>query len=80
MLYDRGVYIEAKPFSIGFRIEHPQDLIDRARFGDYAGHKILGAADYKLVHHCKMDVLFIASACVQGASCGGNFRSRTGGN
>ncbi|MCL1492988.1 MAG: NAD(P)/FAD-dependent oxidoreductase [Pseudanabaena sp. Salubria-1] len=53
MLYDRGVYIEAKPFSIGFRIEHPQDLIDRARFGDYAGHKILGAADYKLVHHCK---------------------------
>jgi len=53
MLYDRGVYIEAKPFSIGFRIEHPQTLIDRARFGDYAGHKTLGAADYKLVHHCK---------------------------
>ena len=53
MLYDRGVYIEAKPFSIGFRIEHPQTLIDHARFGDYAGHKILGAADYKLVHHCK---------------------------
>ncbi len=53
MLYDRGVYIEAKPFSIGFRIEHPQDLIDRARYGDYAGHKILGAADYKLVHHCQ---------------------------
>ena len=53
MLYDRGVYIEAKPFSIGFRIEHPQTLIDRARFGDYAGHKILGAADYKLVHHCQ---------------------------
>jgi uncharacterized protein len=53
MLYDRGVYIEAKPFSIGFRIEHPQDLIDRARFGDYAGHKVLGAADYKLVHHCQ---------------------------
>lgn len=53
MLYDRGVYIEAKPFSIGFRIEHPQTLIDRAKFGDYAGHKTLGAADYKLVHHCK---------------------------
>ncbi|MBD2177542.1 NAD(P)/FAD-dependent oxidoreductase [Pseudanabaena sp. FACHB-1998] len=53
MLYDRGVYIEAKPFSIGFRIEHPQTLIDRARFGDYAGHKLLGAADYKLVHHCQ---------------------------
>ncbi|NMF59251.1 NAD(P)/FAD-dependent oxidoreductase [Pseudanabaena yagii] len=53
MLYDHGVYIEAKPFSIGFRIEHPQTLIDRARFGDYAGHKTLGAADYKLVHHCK---------------------------
>ena len=53
MLYDRGVYIEAKPFSIGFRIEHPQTLIDRARFGDYAGNKILGAADYKLVHHCQ---------------------------
>ena len=53
MLYDRGVYIEAKPFSIGFRIEHPQDLIDRARFGDFAGHKTLGAADYKLVHHCQ---------------------------
>jgi uncharacterized protein len=53
MLYDRGVYIEAKPFSIGFRIEHPQTLIDQARFGNYAGNKILGAADYKLVHHCQ---------------------------
>ncbi len=52
MLYDRGVAIEAKPFSIGFRIEHPQSLIDRARFGKFAGDKILGAADYKLVHHC----------------------------
>ena len=51
MLFDRGVYIEAKPFSIGFRIEHPQGLIDRARFGPSAGHPILGAADYKLVHH-----------------------------
>ena len=44
-------HIEAKPFSIGFRIEHPQSLIDRARFGDNAGHPLLGAADYKLVHH-----------------------------
>ncbi len=51
MLHDRGVYIEAKPFSIGFRIEHPQSLIDAARFGPSAGHPILGAADYKLVHH-----------------------------
>jgi len=55
MLHQRGVYVEAKPFSIGFRIEHPQSLIDRARFGAQAGHPILGAADYKLVHHCKGD-------------------------
>ena len=53
MLHERGVYMEAKPFSIGFRIEHPQSLIDRSRFGNYAGNPILGAADYKLVHHCK---------------------------
>jgi len=53
MLHRRGVYIEAKPFSIGFRIEHPQSLIDAARFGPSAGHPVLGAADYKLVHHCK---------------------------
>ena len=53
MLADRGVYIEAKPFSIGFRIEHPQSLIDVCRFGDQAGHPRLGAADYKLVHHCQ---------------------------
>jgi uncharacterized FAD-dependent dehydrogenase len=52
MLYDRGVHVEAKPFSIGFRIEHPQGLIDRCRFGPNAGNPILGAADYKLVHHC----------------------------
>jgi hypothetical protein len=51
MLHDRGVYIEPKPFSIGFRIEHPQSLIDRARYGKNAGHPLLGAADYKLVHH-----------------------------
>ncbi|MGB3208311.1 MAG: NAD(P)/FAD-dependent oxidoreductase [Crinalium sp.] len=53
MLLDRGVYIEAKPFSIGFRIEHPQSVIDRCRFGSLAGHPVLGAADYKLVHHCQ---------------------------
>jgi uncharacterized protein len=51
MLHARGVYIEAKPFSIGFRVEHPQGLIDRARWGRHAGHPLLGAADYKLVHH-----------------------------
>lgn len=53
MLHDRGVYMEAKPFSIGFRVEHPQSIIDQARFGPQAGHALLGAADYKLVHHCK---------------------------
>ena len=52
MLFSRGVYIEAKPFSIGFRVEHPQSTIDRCRFGDRPSHKLLGAADYKLVHHC----------------------------
>lgn len=52
MLLDQGVYIEAKPFSVGLRIEHPQSVIDDARFGKNAGHPILGAADYKLVHHC----------------------------
>ncbi|HJV95209.1 MAG TPA: NAD(P)/FAD-dependent oxidoreductase [Albitalea sp.] len=51
MLHERGVFMEAKPFSIGFRIEHPQSLIDRARFGPNAGNPLLGAADYKLVHH-----------------------------
>src|SRR3954469_14790351 len=53
MLQQRGVYLEAKPFSVGFRIEHPQGVIDRARFGPNAGNPILGAADYKLVHHAK---------------------------
>ena len=51
MLHARGVYVEPKPFSIGVRIEHPQSLIDACRFGAFAGNKILGAADYKLVHH-----------------------------
>ena len=53
MLQKRGIYIEAKPFSVGFRIEHPQSLIDHARFGPNAQHPVLGAADYKLVHHAK---------------------------
>jgi uncharacterized FAD-dependent dehydrogenase len=51
ILHQCGVYIEAKPFSIGFRIEHPQSMIDRFRYGANAGNHILGAADYKLVHH-----------------------------
>jgi uncharacterized FAD-dependent dehydrogenase len=53
MLHERGVFLEAKPFSVGFRIEHPQSLVDQARFGPQAGHPLLGAADYKLVHHCR---------------------------
>ena len=52
LLFERGVHLEAKPFSIGVRVEHPQALIDRARLGKFAGHAELGAADYKLVHHC----------------------------
>jgi uncharacterized FAD-dependent dehydrogenase len=52
VLYDRGVHIEAKPFSIGVRIEHPQSWMDKARFGTCAGHPDLGAADYSLAHHC----------------------------
>ncbi|WP_340317184.1 NAD(P)/FAD-dependent oxidoreductase [Rhizorhabdus argentea] len=52
MLHDRGVHVEAKPFSIGVRIEHPQSWIDRARFGPCAGHPDLGAAAYSLSHHC----------------------------
>jgi len=51
MLYRHAVTMEAKPFSVGFRIEHPQGLIDRARWGRHAGHPLLGAAEYKLVHH-----------------------------
>jgi len=53
ILHERGVFMEAKPFSIGFRIEHPQGMIDSHRFGPNAGNPILGAADYKLVHHAK---------------------------
>jgi uncharacterized FAD-dependent dehydrogenase len=53
LLHDAGVFMQAKPFSVGFRIEHPQGVIDRARWGRHAGHPLLGAADYKLVHHAK---------------------------
>ncbi len=53
MLHSREVFMEAKPFSVGFRIEHPQSLIDQARLGKFAGHPKIGAADYKLVHHAK---------------------------
>src|SRR5208282_889611 len=53
MLHSKNVFMEQKPFSIGFRIEHPQSLIDSHRFGAAAGNPILGAADYKLVHHAK---------------------------
>jgi uncharacterized FAD-dependent dehydrogenase len=53
MLHRRGVHLDAKPFAIGFRIEHPQSLIDNARLRGFAGHPDLGAADYKLVHHAK---------------------------
>jgi hypothetical protein len=53
VLHAREVSMEAKPFSVGFRIEHPQSMIDAHRFGGFAGNPILGAADYKLVHHAK---------------------------
>jgi uncharacterized FAD-dependent dehydrogenase len=67
MLYERGVAMEAKPFSIGFRIEHPQSVIDRARWGRHAGHPLLGAADYKLVHHAPMAARSTAFACAPAA-------------
>jgi uncharacterized FAD-dependent dehydrogenase len=53
MLHRHAVAMEAKPFSVGVRIEHPQGVIDRARWGQHAGHPLLGAADYKLVHHAE---------------------------
>jgi len=53
LLYERGVHMEAKAFSVGVRIEHPQSVIDAARWGRHAGHPLLGAADYKLVHHAQ---------------------------
>jgi uncharacterized FAD-dependent dehydrogenase len=53
MLHRHGVFMEAKAFAVGFRIEHPQSVIDKARYGNSAGHPLLGAADYKLVHHAQ---------------------------
>ena len=53
MLHRRGVFLEAKPFSIGVRIEHPQSWVDKARYGNCAGHPDLGAAAYSLAHHCE---------------------------
>ena len=56
MLHRRGVYVEAKSFSVGFRIEHPQGVIDRARWGRHAGNPMLGAAEYRLVHHATQGI------------------------
>ncbi|PAS97108.1 MAG: hypothetical protein CGU28_06240 [Candidatus Dactylopiibacterium carminicum] len=53
LVHTLGIYVEPKPFAIGFRIEHPQSLIDECRYGPFAGHELLGAADYKLVYHAK---------------------------
>ncbi|MFS0772276.1 NAD(P)/FAD-dependent oxidoreductase [Sphingomonas sp. 1P08PE] len=53
MLHEAGVHVEAKPFSLGVRIEHPQGWIDRARFGPNAGHPALGSAEYHISHHCR---------------------------
>ncbi len=53
VLHGQGVAMQPKPFAMGVRIEHPQGLIDRARYGEAAGHPQLGAAEYKLVHHCQ---------------------------
>lgn len=50
VLLERGVFLEAKPFAIGVRIEHPQGWIDRARYGANAGHPVLGPASYALAH------------------------------
>ena len=77
MLHNKGVYIEAKPFSVGFRIEHEQSAIDKARFGPNAGNEILGAADYKLVHHCKNGRSVYSFLYVPGWHSGGSHIGRT---
>ncbi len=51
MLQGEGFALAGKPFSIGLRIEHPQEIIDRAQYGLFAGHEKLGPADYALVYH-----------------------------
>ncbi len=53
MLHRLNIPIEAKPFSIGVRVEHPQCVIDKAQYGKFAAHPLLGPAEYKLVHHCQ---------------------------
>jgi len=78
MLHERGVYMEAKPFSIGFRAEHPQSLIDKCRFGPSAGHPILGAADYKLVHHASNGRAVYSFACARVAPSWRPRRNRDG--
>ena len=78
MLQRRGVAMVAKPFSVGFRIEHPQSLIDRARFGPSAGHPILGAADYKLVHHARQRPLGLQLLHVPRRHGGGGHVARKG--
>ena len=81
MLRARGVFIEPKPFALGFRIEHPQSLIDRARLGKYAGHPELGAADYKLVHHAQQWPRGVQLLHVSGRHRGGrDLRARARGD
>lgn len=50
-LYNQGINMMRKPFSVGARIEHPQELINKAQYGDFANHPALGAADYKMACH-----------------------------
>ncbi|MDR3564644.1 MAG: NAD(P)-binding protein [Negativicutes bacterium] len=64
MLHRHGLAMEAKPFAIGVRIEHPQEMVDRAQYGDMAGHASLGAADYSLVYHEKTSGRTAYSFCM----------------
>ncbi|BEV00598.1 NAD(P)/FAD-dependent oxidoreductase [Novosphingobium olei] len=64
VLHDRGVHVEAKPFAIGVRIEHPQSWIDKARYGPFAGNEILGAAAYALSHQAKSTGRTVYSFCM----------------
>ena len=80
MLFDNGVFIKAKPFSVGFRIEHEQSVIDEARFGKNAGNEILGAADYKLVHHASNGrSVYSFCMCPGGNGCCRSVRRRATG-
>lgn len=65
MLNSRGIYMEQKPFAIGARIEHPQDLINKAQYGKFAGHERLGAADYRLTSQVEMVEVCILFVCVR---------------